>query len=128
MNPVTTVQQLDALKQTTLVWAVIICLVAFAISFLVATLIPYKGGKDTSFVIRRIWYIIIGVIAAAGYWIYNFLVAVPAIKNPGFKSQFSQTNLISVVIIIVGYVVIGLAAAFIFRKSKFSTVYLKHKK
>lgn len=128
MNPVTTVQQLDALKQTTLVWAVIICLVAFAISFLVATLVPYKGGKDTSFIIRRIWYIIIGVVAAAGYWIYNFLVAVPAIKNPGFKSQFSQTNLISVVIIIVGYVVIGLVVAFIFRKSKFSTVYLKHKK
>lgn len=128
MNPVTTVQQLDALKQTTLVWAVIICLVAFAISFLVATLVPYKGGKDTSFVIRRIWYIIIVVVAAAGYWIYNFLVAVPAIKNPGFKSQFSQTNLISVVIIIVGYLVIGLVVAFIFRKSKFSTVYLKHKK
>ena len=99
MNPVTTIQQLDALKQTTLVWAVIICLVAFAISFLVATLVPYKGGKDNSFVIRRIWYIVIGVIAAAGYWIYNFLVAVPAIKNPGFKSQFSQTTLISFVII-----------------------------
>ena len=128
MNPVTTVQQLDALKQTTLVWAVIICLVAFAISFVVATLVPYKGGKDTSFVIRRVWYIIIGVVAAAAYWIYNFLVAVPAIRNLGFKSQFSQTNLISVVIIIVGYVVIGLAVAFIFRKSKFSTVYLKHKK
>ncbi len=128
MNPVTTIQQLDALKQTTLVWAVIICLVAFAISFLVATLVPYKGGKDNSFVIRRIWYIVIGVIAAAGYWIYNFLVAVPAIKNPGFKSQFSQTTLISFVIIIIGYVAIGLVVAFIFRKSKFSTVYLKHKK
>ncbi len=128
MNPITTVQQLEALKQTTLVWAVIICLVAFAITFLVATLVPYKGGKDTSFVIRRIWHIIIGLVAAAGYWIYNFLVAVPAIKNPGFKSQFSQTNLISVIIIIVGYVVIGLIVAFIFRKSKFSTVYLKHKK
>lgn len=128
MNPVTTIQQLDALKQITLVWAVIICLVAFAISFLVATLVPYKGGKDNSFVIRRIWYIVIGVIAAAGYWIYNFLVAVPAIKNPGFKSQFSQTTLISFVIIIIGYVAIGLVVAFIFRKSKFSTVYLKHKK
>lgn len=128
MNPVTTIQQLDALKQTTLVWSVIICLVAFAISFLVATLVPYKGGKDTSFVIRRIWYIVIGVIAAAGYWIYNFLVAVPAIKNPGFKSQFSQTTMISFVIIIIGYVAIGLVVAFIFRKSKFSTVYLKHKK
>lgn len=128
MNPVTTIQQLDALKQTTLVWAVIICLVAFAISFLVATLVPYKGGKDNSFVIRRIWYIVIGVIAAAGYWIYNFLVAVPAIKNPGFKSQFSQTTLISFVIIIIGYVAIGLVVTFIFRKSKFSTVYLKHKK
>ena len=128
MNPVTTVQQLEALKSTTLVWAAIICVAAFAISFLVATLIPYKGGKDTSHVTRRIWYIIIGVLAAMGYWIYNFLVVVPAIKNPGFQSQFSQTNLISVAIIILGYVVLGLVLSVIFRRSKFATIYLKHKK
>lgn len=128
MNPVTTVQQLEALKQTTLVWAVIIFVVAFAVSFLVATLVPYKGGKDTSYIARRIFYIIIGVLAAAGYWIYNFLVAIPAIKNPGFQSQFSQTNLVSAVIIVLGYVVLGLLVACIFRRSKFSTIYLKHKK
>ena len=128
MNPVTTVQQLDALKQTTLVWAVIIFVAAFAISFLVATLVPYKGGKDTSYITRRIWYIIVGVVAAAGYWIFNYLVKVPAIKNPGFRSQFSQTNLISVAVIVLGYIIIGLLVAIIFRKSKFSTVYLKHKK
>lgn len=128
MNPVTTVQQLEALQQTTLMWAVIICVVAFAISFLVAILVPYKGGKDTSYITRRVWYIIIGILAAAGYWIYNFLIAAPAIKNPGFKSQFSQTNFTSVVVIVLGYVVIGLLVAFVFRKSKFSTVYLKPKK
>lgn len=128
MNPVTTVQQIEALKQTTLMWAVIICVAAFAISFLVATLVPYKGGKDTSYIARRIWYIIIGVLAATGYWIYNFLVVVPAIKNPGLQSQFSQTSLISVVVIVLGYVVLGLLVSFIFRKSKFSTIYIKPKK
>lgn len=128
MNPVTTVQQLEALKSSTLVWAAIICVAAFAISFLIATLVPYKGGKDTSYIIRRIWYIIIGVVSALGYWIFNFLVKVPAIKNPGFQSQFSQTNLISVVVVVIGYVVLGLLVALIFRKSKFSTVYIKHKK
>ena len=89
---------------------------------------PYKGGKDTSYITRRIWYIIIGVVSALGYWIFNFLVKVPAIKNPGFQSQFSQTNLISVVVVVIGYVVLGLLVALIFRKSKFSTVYIKHKK
>ena len=129
MNPVTTVQQLEALKSTTLVWAAIICVAAFAISFLVATLIPYKGGKDTSHVTRRIWYIIITVLAALGYWIYNFLVAVPAIKNPAWQGQFSsQTSLISVAIILLGSVVLGLVISVIFRKSKFATIYLKHKK
>lgn len=128
MNPVTTVQQLETLKQTTLVWAVIICVAAFAISFVIATLIPYKGGKDTSHITRRLWYIIVGILAAAAFWIYNFLIATPAIKNPGFQSQFATTNLVSVAIIIVGYVIIGLIVAFIFRKSKFSTVFLKHKK
>ena len=128
MNPVTTVQQLEALKSSTLVWAAIICVAAFAISFLIATLVPYKGGKDTSYITRRIWYIIIGVVSALGYWIFNFLVKVPAIKNPGFQSQFSQTNLISVVVVVIGYVVLGLLVALMFRKSKFSTVYIKHKK
>ena len=128
MNPITTVQQLNALKSNTLVWAVIIFVAAFAISFLVATLIPYKGGKDTSYITRRIWYIIIGIAAAAGYWIINYYVKVTAIKNPGFQSQFSQTNLLSVAIIIIGYAIIGLAVALFFRKSKFSSVYLKHKK
>lgn len=128
MNPVTTVQQLEALKQSTYMWAAIICVIVFAIAVLVATLVPYKGGKDTSYITRRIWYIILGVLAAAGYWVYNFLVKVPAIKNPGFQSQFSQTNLICVGIIVLGYVILGLLVALIFRKSKFSTVYFKHKK
>jgi hypothetical protein len=128
MNPVTTVQQLEALKSSTLVWAAIICVAAFAISFLIATHVPYKGGKDTSYITRRIWYIVIGVVSALGYWIFNFLVKVPAIKNPGFQSQFSHTNLISVVVVVLGYVVLGLLVALIFRKSKFSTVYIKHKK
>ena len=128
MNPVTTVQQLEALKQSTYMWAAIICVIVFAIAVLVATLVPYKGGKDTSYITRRIWYIILGALAAAGYWVYNFLVKVPAIKNPGFQSQFSQTNLICVGIIVLGYVILGLLVALIFRKSKFSTVYFKHKK
>lgn len=128
MNPVTTVQQLETLKQTTLVWAAIICVAVFAISFVIATLIPYKGGKDTSHIARRIWYIIVGVSAAVAFWIYNFIIVTPAIKNPGFKSQFANTNLVSVAIIVIGYVILGLLVALIFRKSKFSTVYLKHKK
>lgn len=128
MNPVTTPIQLEALKSTTLMWAAIICVAAFAISFLVATLVPYKGGKDTSHVTRRIWYIIITVLAALGYWIFNFMVAVPAIKNPAWQGQFSQTNLISVAIILLGSVVLGLVISVIFRKSKFATIYLKHKK
>lgn len=128
MNPVTTPIQLEALKSTTLMWAAIICVAAFAISFLVATLVPYKGGKDTSHVTRRIWYIVITVLAALGYWIYNFLVVLPTIKNPAWQGQFSQTNLISVAIILLGSVVLGLVVSVIFRKSKFATIYLKHKK
>lgn len=128
MDPITTLQQLETLKQTTLVWAVIICVLAFAISFVIATLIPYKGGKDTSHITRRLWYIIVGVLAAAAFWIYNFLMVTPVIMNPGFQSQFAKTNLVCVAIIVVGYVIIGILVAFIFRKSKFSTVFLKHKK
>ena len=126
--PITTPIQLEALKSETLMWAAIICVAAFAISYLVATLIPYKGGRDNSHVIRRICFVVITLLTSAGYWVYNLLAQVPRIKNAAWQSDFAQTNLITVAIILLGSVVLGLLFAFIFRKSKFATVFIKHKK
>lgn len=126
--PITTPIQFEALKSETLMWAAIICVAAFAISYLVATLIPYKGGRDNSHVIRRICFVVITLLTSAGYWVYNLLAQVPRIKNAAWQGDYSQINLITVAIILLGSVVLGLLFAFIFRKSKFATVFIKHKK
>ena len=93
--PITTPIQFEALKSETLMWAAIICVAAFAISYLVATLIPYKGGRDNSHVIRRICFVVITLLTSAGYWVYNLLAQVPRIKNAAWQGDYSQINLIT---------------------------------
>lgn len=127
-TPITTLPQLQGLQGYTYVYAVIVMAIAFAIAFLVATIILYKGGKDTSYKIRRVFYIVIGFIGAAGFWLYNQLSVMPRIRNVGFKGQFATTNNLCLLITVLGYVILGLLVAICFRKSRFSTIFFKHKK
>lgn len=127
-NPVTTMPQLKSLQSSALMYAAIVALGALLIAFIIATLIPYKGGKDNSYVARRIVYIVTAIVAIAGYFLFNHLYVRPCIKNAGFASQFDTTNLIGVGIIFGAYVIIGLLIALCFRRSKFATVFLKPKK
>lgn len=127
-HPVTTIQQLATLKQETLVYAVVVMIVALLVSFIIATLIPYKGGKDNSYIARRVVAILCCVFSALGYWIYNQTVVMGTIKNVGFKSQFATTNLLTLLITVLGFVLVGLLVAIVFKKSKFATIFFKHKK
>lgn len=128
-TPITTLPQLKTLQGNTYVYAIIVMAVAFAISYIVATcIIPYKGAKDTSYKIRRVFYIIIGFVGAAGFWLYNQLSVMPRINNVGFKGQFAMTNNLCLLITVLGYVALSLLVAVSFRKSKFSTIFFKHKK
>lgn len=127
-NPVTTVPQLKELQQNAIMYAIIVAIAAFALSFLVATLIPYQGGKDKSYVTRRIFFIVIGVIAGIGYFLFNKLVVADCIKNQGFVSQYGTTTIIGTAIVVGIFVILGLLVALLFRRSKFATVFLKPKK
>ena len=127
-HPVTTIQQLSALKQETFVYAVVVMAVALLVSFVISSLIPYKGGKDNSFIARRVFFILCCLVSALGFWLYNQIVVMATIRNVGFQSQFSKTNLLCLLITILGYVLVGFIIALIFKKSKFATVFFKHKK
>ena len=126
MNKITTIQQLESLQGSTYVYAIIAMLVAFSISVLVAQMIAFQPRNDRSYIKRRLWSIIICIVSAVGFWLYNQLVVMDNITKMPLQDKFSITNLICLGIIIVGYAILGLIVALVFRKSKFSTIFFKY--
>ena len=124
---ITTLPALQSLQDETMVYAAIVGAVALGLSFLVASLVAYRGGNDRSYITRRIWYVIIGFVAAAGFYVYNDLVAKPDITNAGWQSMFSDTNLICIGINLGVYIIGGVILMFVFRHKKFGSILGKEK-
>ena len=124
---ITTLSALQSLQDETMVYAAIVGAVALGLSFIVASLIAYRGGDDRSYITRRIWYVIIGLAAAAGFYVYNDLVVKPDITNAGGQSMFSDTNLICIGINLGVYIVGGVILMFVFRHKKFGSILGKEK-
>ena len=124
---ITTLPALQSLQDETMVYAAIVGAVALGLSFLVASLVAYRGGNDRSYITRRIWYVIIGFVAAAGFYVYNDLVVKPDIKNAGWQSMFSDTNLICIGINLGVYIIGGVILMFVFRHKKFGSILGKEK-
>lgn len=124
---ITTLPALQSLQDETMFYAVIVGAVALGLSFLVASLVAYRGGNDRSYITRRIWYVIIGFVAAAGFYVYNDLVVKPDITNAGWQSMFSNTNLICIGINLGVYIIGGVILMFIFRHKKFGSILGKEK-
>ena len=124
---ITTLSALQSLQDETMVYAAIVGAVALGLSFLVTSIVAYKGGDDRSYITRRIWYVIIGLAAAAGFYVYNDLVVKPDITNAGWQSMFSDTNLICIGINLGVYIVGGVILMFVFRHKKFGSILGKEK-
>ena len=124
-------EDLLSLQVETYVFAVIVLLVAFAFSVLVSQLIAWQPGTDRSYMKRRIWYIIIGILSSMGFWLYNQFVVMQTITGDDsvvLKHKFGVTNFECLSITIGGYVVLGLIVALVFRKSKFATIFFTNTK
>jgi hypothetical protein len=124
---ITTLPALQSLQDETMVYAAIVGAVALGLSFLVTSLVAWKGGIDRSYITRRIWYVIIGFAAAAGFYVYNDLVVKPNITNAGWQSMFSDTNLICIGINLCVYIIGGVILMFVFRHKKFGSILGKEK-
>lgn len=122
MTPITNIAQLNQLMNSTMIYAVITGLVAFLLALIIASLIPWQGGKDRSFISRRIVFIVIAVVAGLGFWLYNDLVVVDYIRNEGFKNMFRACNLKCIGINVGVYLVVSLIVMFVFRRSKFGSI------
>ncbi|MEG1860223.1 MAG: hypothetical protein RRY07_01770 [Bacteroidaceae bacterium] len=128
MNQIRTLAQLKELQNETMVYAIIVFLIALLIAWICSNIISYQGGNDRSFIKRRIWYIVIGLLASLGFYLYNGLLVSQRIVNAGFKSMFSGTNFTCLGITITGYAIVGVIIMFVFRHSKFGSILGKEKK
>ena len=63
MTPVTNIAQLNQLMNSTMIYAVVVGLVAVLLTLLLATMFPWEGGNDRSYIKRRIAFVVIGLIA-----------------------------------------------------------------
>jgi len=122
------VKELEALIGTTYMYAVVVAIVALVLAFIIASIIKYQGGKtDRSFEKRRLWFIIIGIIAPIGFFLYNMLVVNPNITKAPLQADFQKANLIATIGILVGYLLLGFVTMFIFRKAKWGSILGKTK-
>ena len=123
MRQIATLSQLQDLQNSTWIYAIAVCFIAIAIAYLVSNMIAWQGGNDRSYIKRRVWWVIIGLVASIGFWVYNDLVNVPRITNIGFRHMYSQTNLFCLFLVLIGYFFISLLLMlFLFRKAKFGSI------
>ena len=129
MTPVTNVSQLNQLMNSTMIYAIVVSLIALALAWLISTyLIPWEGGHNRSYIKRRIVYLVIGAVAVLGFWMYNDLVVMSYRKNVGLQNMFAACNLNCVGINRGIYLVVGVILMFAFRRSKFGSILGKEKK
>lgn len=125
---INTEKQLDILQQETYIWAAVIIIAAWLLSLLIAWVIPFKPGRDTSYISRRIWSIVLCLVSVLGYLIYNITVVMPDIKKIQLKDDFSTTIWICFGAMIVIYALAGWIVSMVFPRSKYATVFRKHSK
>ena len=123
MRQIATLTQLHDLQNSTWIYAVVVCAIAIIIAYLVSNMIAWQGGNDRSYIKRRVWWVIIGLVASIGFWVYNDLMNVPRITNIGFRHMYSQTNLFCLFLVLIGYFFISLLLMqFLFRNAKFGSI------
>ena len=82
-----TLQQVQQAQAEAWVYGLIVAGVALALAIAIAFMINWRSDRK-DFITRRIWFIVIGLVAPASYWLYNAQVVAPRIQNPGFKNMF----------------------------------------
>jgi hypothetical protein len=128
MRTINTLKELDALIGTTYMYAVIVTIVAVVVAFIIANLIKYQGGRNANdHIKRRIGFIVVGLIAPISFFLYNHLFVSAFITKAPLAAKFSKANIMATLIILGGYVVLGIVTMLIFRSSKWGSILGKSK-
>lgn len=121
-----TLQQVQQAQADAWVYGLIVAGVALALAIVIAFMINWRSDRK-DFITRRIWFIVIGLVAPASYWLYNAQAVAPRIQNPGFKNMFEETNLYVLLASIGVYAIVGVVLMLCFRTSKLGSILGKKK-
>ncbi len=121
-----TLQQVQQAQADAWVYGLIVAGVALALAIVIAFMINWRSDRK-DFITRRIWFIVIGLVAPASYWLYNAQAIAPKIQNPGFKNMFEETNLYVLLASIGVYAIVGVVLMLCFRTSKLGSILGKKK-
>jgi hypothetical protein len=129
MKKIEALKDVQALIGETYMYAVIIGLAAVVLAFIIANLVKYQGGKNsTDHITRRIWFIVIGLIAPIAFFLYNALYVSSFIAKAPLQAKFSNANIWATLVLLSLYVAIGILTMLIFRRSKWGSILGKSKK
>ena len=121
-----TLPQVQQAQADAWVYGAVVIVIALALAILIANLINWRSDRK-DYITRRIWFVVIGILAPLGYWGYNMQIIVPKIQNAGFQNMFKETNLYVLLVSIVSYTTIGILLMFCFRNSKLGSILGKKK-
>ena len=121
-----TLQHVQQAQADAWVYGLIVAGVALALAAGIAFMINWRSDRK-DYITRRIWFIIIGLLLPASYWLYNAQIVAQRIPNPGFKNMFEETNLYVLLSSIGIYAIVGIALMFCFRTSKLGSILGKKK-
>jgi len=121
-----TLQQVQQTQADAWVYGLIVAGVALALAIAIACMINWRSDRK-DFITRRIWFIVIGLVTPASYWLYNAQAIAPKIQNPGFKNMFEETNLYVLLASMGVYTIVGIVLMLCFRTSKLGSILGKKK-
>lgn len=116
-----TLPQIQQAQADAWVYGVIVTVLALAVAILIAFLTNWRSDRK-DYITRRIWFIVIGVVAPLAYWFYNMQVVVPTIQNAGFQNMFKETNLYILLASVGVYFIVGILLMLCFRNSKLGSI------
>jgi hypothetical protein len=128
MRKIEALKQLEVLISETYIYAIIAAVAALVLAFIIANLVKYSGGKNaTDHIKRRIWYIVTGIIAPIGFFLYNTLYVSDFITKTPLQVKFASANILATLGVLGVYVVLGIITMLIFRSSKWGSILGKSK-
>jgi hypothetical protein len=129
MRKIETLKDVQALIGETWMYAIIVAGAALVLAFIIANLVKYGGGKNaTDHIKRRIWYIITGLLAPIGFFLYNALYVSNFITRAPMQAKFATANILATLTVLGVYIVLGIITMLIFRSSKWGSILGKTKK
>lgn len=129
MRKIDTLKAVQALIGETYMYAVIIAIVALVLAYIIANMINFQGGKNpTDHITRRIWYIVIGLVATVAFFLYNALYVIGYIEKAPLQAKFSTANILATLALLGIYALVGILTMLMMRRSKWGSILGKSKK